>query len=128
MTLIKTVYEIGKIAFRYGKSAGKFTSGQSTFIRHFPPAHRRTVGTILKGFSTVTTGGIISDVIKDYMSADDTPGNGSPIPFNGSSTNKQNKTRGRFATRSRRKYSGYCKPDTSRRFAYSNKRFRSSYR
>ncbi len=110
MTLIKTVYEVAKIALKYGNRAGKFTSGQTTFIRHFPPAYRRDVRTILKGVSTVTTGGIIADVIKDYMQAPDTPGNGSFSPFTPSS--KQNKTRNRFSTRSSRRYKNrnYCYP------------------
>ncbi len=117
MTLIKTVYEIAKIAVRYGSRAGKFTSGQSTFISRFPPRYRSDVRTVLKGASTVTTGGIVSDIIKDYMLADDSPGNGIQAPF----SREQSKTGQSYKAR-RGRASGYSRRYSGNKQCYPRRR------
>ncbi len=123
MSLIKTVYEVAKIALRYGKRAGRFTSGETAFIRKFPPGYRKDVQTILKGAATVTYGGLASDIIKDYMLADDSPGNGVQKPFNVTTPRTPYKTRYRQSVRTRDRNSVKCYPRIRRRQSRSRKSY-----
>ncbi len=111
MTLIKTVYEIAKLAIAFSKKAQKFSSGESTFIRRFPPHLRKDVGTIIKGASTVTYGGLVSDILKDYMMADDSPGNGPAKPI---SPKSQTTSSPSYKARHRR--TRRCRPRNERRY------------
>ncbi len=100
LTLIKTVYEIAKIVVRYSGKVGRITSGESTILKKFPPGYRPYVKDVLTGTATAFHGGLISDIIKDYMLADDSPGNGIQTPFSKSpSPSKSNQTRGRQTVR-----------------------------
>ncbi len=106
MPLIPTAIRIGQLVYKYGKTAGKFASGETSFISRFPPRYRADVRTILKGASTVTYGGLISDALRNLNSDDGTGiDNGLPsrnakhVPY------KSSKTRRRFSRRTNK----YCK-------------------
>ncbi len=64
MVVLSSVAKAIPIIARYAKGFGKFTSGETAFVSRFPPRHRETVRTIIKGASTVTYGGLISDILK----------------------------------------------------------------
>ncbi len=112
MTLLKAAIEIGKIAFRYGKSAGKFTSGETTFVTRFPPPYRPYIRDVLKGAQTVFTGGLIADIIQNELNTGSTESTGGKIPErNGTKANKfrQKHFRRNFHNGSRRyKYGTRC--------------------
>ncbi len=57
-------YQLAKRVYSYGKPV---ITGKS-FVSKFPPQHRQTVRTILKAGEIAFTGGLISDLIKDYNS------------------------------------------------------------
>ncbi len=110
MTLIKTIYEVAKIALKYGQKGGKLASGEASIIRKLPPGYRKSATTLLRGLSTVTTGGIVSDIIKDYMIADDSPGNAIQKPYAKPPTGTPYKTRNRRTNRSRYRNTCYVQP------------------
>ncbi len=125
MSLIKTVYEIAKIAFRYSGKISKFTSGESTILKKFPPGYRGYAKDVLTGTATAFHGGLIADIIKDYMLADDTPGNGVPTlqQRNGIKADPSYKTRsGRASGYNRRNRSRECFDQYGRRTS-SRKRY-----
>ncbi len=102
MVLIKTVVEAAKIAIKYGATGGRIVSGEAAFVSRFPPNYRPFVKDILRGFSIVTTGGIISDMLST--------GNYGSIPTrNGTQTNPVNKAYSRNFKRYRR-YNRRCRP------------------
>ncbi len=98
MVLFKTVIEVGKVPFRYGKSVGKFTSGETSFIRRFPPNYREPVKTIIKGSNIVIHGGLVADILKGWDNDDI-----EDAPFQKQrefpKTRKYNKTRNRYSRR-----------------------------
>ncbi len=51
---------------------GKPTVTGKAFISKFPPQHRQTVRTILKGSEVAFTGGLVADILKD-LNDDGTP-------------------------------------------------------
>ncbi len=111
MTLLKTAIEVGKLAYRYGKDAGKFTSGETAIISRLPPNLRGDAKVIIKGFTTVTYGGIIADLLG---SDDEGIGDDGQIPF--SSTKP--KTRKQFKTRRRH---SRCPSNRHKYLRYSNR-------
>ncbi len=107
MVAIKTIFKIGEQLFKYGRSAGRFTSGEASFVNRFPPNYRADIRTILKGVSTVTTGGIIAD----FINLDDELSNDAEVPFQNAkvpASGKYQKTRDRFTRRSSDRYSCDC--------------------
>ncbi len=101
--VIAGLFKAGQLAYRYGKTFGKFTSGETAFVGRFPPRYRGDVRTIIKGASTVTYGGLISDVLNS-MIAPDSPGNGASVqPGKLPQTYKSNKARSRSTIRYRSK-------------------------
>ncbi len=120
MPLLSTVIKVAPVIARYAKGFGKFTSGETAFVGRFPPRYRDTVRTIIKGASTVTYGGLISDIIKGSINDDGTPnGNAVPKKFIRKS-NKFNQTRYR---RGRSSFRKYCKCKPNRRGS-SQRRYR----
>ncbi len=117
MVLTKVVdigIKIGTAAFRYGKSAGRFTSGETTFITRFPPRYRQDVRTILKGASTVTYGGLISDTLKNAL--DDT--GMSPDAFQKKKFKYQPRKQSQaYYRRGRSTKRRYCKQRPNRRYS-----------
>ncbi len=87
-------YQIAKKLYAYGKPT---VTGKS-FISKFPPQHRQTVRTILKGSEIAFTGGLVSDILKDQLDQDGTDHGSFPQR---KKSNKFNQTRSRFK-RSRR--------------------------
>ncbi len=100
-------YKIAKQLYAYGKP----TVTGKAFVSKFPPQHRQTVRTILKGSEIAFTGGLVSDIVKDLYDDGVDHGNAqirSPKP---TKSNKFNQTRNRFQ-RGSYKYSKrqpYCK-------------------
>ncbi len=64
MVIVKTAIEIAKIAFRVAKRGNRFTSGESTFIKRFPPNYRPYVKDVLTGAGIVIHGGLVADILK----------------------------------------------------------------
>ncbi len=96
MVLWKAAIEAGKIAYRFGKSAGKFTSGESTFIRRFPPHLRPYAKDVIQGGAIITHGGLIGDALNTFL-------NGLQAPYVPTSSNTQyktyNRSPGRYGTK-----------------------------
>ncbi len=115
MPILSSVIKIAPIVARYAKTFGKFTSGETAFVSRFPPRYRDTARTIIKGASTVTYGGLISDILKG-INDDGTP---SATFQKKSSTNQQRKTRNRFRGNSYNergfKHKRHCRCSTKRR-------------
>ncbi len=121
MTLLKVVIEIAKIAIKYGGIAGRITSGQSAVLSRFPPHLRPYAKTVIKGATTVTYGGLVADILKDYLSTggqngfQKTPGVKTP-------TYKPYQTRGGRSVRYRSgNRSRYC-PDSRNRYTNTRRR------
>ncbi len=108
MPVLSAGIKIAQVAYRYGKTLGKFTSGETAFVGRFPPRYRDTVRTIIKGASTVTYGGLIADILKDNMGLTDTGIDGVQTGLQQPKSNKYDKTRNRYRGRSyKRKSNGY---------------------
>ncbi len=117
MPLLSSAIRIGQIAYRYGKTAGKFTSGETAFISRFPPPYRDTVRTILKGAQTVTYGGLVADILKGQIGTDQ--GNGIPKKVRDLSRGRYqkryrqkfyNSRYNKYGSRNRRPCCKFCKP------------------
>ncbi len=113
MVLTKAIdvgLRVAQLAYKYGKGASKFTSGETSFITRFPPRYRSDVRTILKGAQTVSYGGLIAETL---MSQDGTDSGEYAVPKNGrSKTGKQYQTRSRYRGRTGgryRQYKHFCK-------------------
>ncbi len=91
-------YQIAKRVYGYAKP----TLQGKSFVSKFPPQHRQTVRTILKGSEIAFSGGLVSDLIKDLN--DD--GTSNPNAFRKkkfqSPARKQYKTYNRFRGRTKR--------------------------
>ncbi len=120
MVLVKTLIEIAKVGIKYGQTAGRIASGEATFISRFPPGYRGYAKDIIKGFTTVTYGGIIADLLT--TGTDTTGGNGQIPKRSQFKTNKFSKKYSRYNRpygRSRGKY--YCKPCPSGKRLYRDR-------
>ncbi len=98
--VLSSVIRAGTLAKRlygYGKPV---VTGKS-FVSKFPPQHRQTVRTILKGAEISFTGGLIADILKDNMGLTDTGNDGIQTSQQRSPTGKQNKAYHRYGRRSR---------------------------
>ncbi len=122
MSILKIAIEVAKFAIRHGTTAGRIATGEATFLSRFPPNVRPFAKDVFRGISIVTTGGIVSDLIKDYISSGGQATNGVSSPKNGSQTYKQNKARSRQSIRYRNRFSSKycscakCRRDRSKRY------------
>jgi len=65
--VLSTILKLIPVISRYAKNAHRFSTGETTFVSRFPPAYRPYVKDVIKGFATVSTGGVISDILQaDY--------------------------------------------------------------
>jgi len=104
----------GKIAVTLAQRTGAFASGRSYIQRYFPPGYREPALKLVRAFEQAATGAGLFQVYNTFMSADDSPGNGSSPPRTGYEARKSDKTRSRYPERisGRNKKRGvpYCKP------------------
>ncbi len=84
-------YKLAKRAYEYYKPVVR---GES-FVTKFPPQHRATVRTILRGSEIAFSGGLIADIAKD-LTTELSQGNGGSLPFQNGSNKFFKKRSGRF--------------------------------
>ncbi len=99
MVYARVAYQVAKKLLKVGISAGKFTSGKSTFVKYFPPNLRPYARDALTGAGIVLHGGLIGDVIQEALDGFSQPTFVAP-------TNKQYKKRSGYKQYSGRSY-GY---------------------
>ncbi len=123
MPLIPTVIRIANLAYKYGKTAGKFTSGETSFVGRFPPRYRGDVRTIIKGASTITYGGLISEGLTSLLNQDGTDHGNAQIPRVNRSPYSKRKARGGFGRRTNRyrKRCNCCKYSKRSRYAFRSR-------
>ncbi len=111
MVYAKAAYHVAKKLISIGISAGKFTSGKSTFVKYFPPNLRPYARDALTGAGIVLHGGLIGDVIQETL-------DGFSQPTFVTQTNKQYKKRGgyQFGYSSGNRYGSF--------YSNRNKRFK----
>ncbi len=97
MPLISTAIKVAQLAYKYGKVAGKYSSGETTFITRFPPAYRENVRIVLQGLAKVTYGGLIGDALS-YL------GNDAVSPKVPSKAPRPYKTHSRYGYNNRSQY------------------------
>ncbi len=112
-------FQVAKRLYSYGKPV---ITGKS-FISKFPPQHRQTVRTVLKGTEYAFTGGLVSDILKDLQ--DDGTMNPNAVPKK-SQFNKQYQAHNRYGRKSnfQRKHKCYCKGSSKRGYKYVRSRRR----
>ncbi len=117
MVAISAVYrgfQVAKRLYQYSKPVIK---GES-FVSKFPPQHRKTVRTILRGSEIAFTGGLVSDILKDALDGTGMTPNGIPQRFK-SPSRKQHQAYSRnrrFAKRSRYVKCKPCNCGSKRRY------------
>jgi len=59
-----TIIKIVPIITRFLQTGNRIATGESAFLTRFPPNLRPYVKDVLRGFTIITTGGVISDIIQ----------------------------------------------------------------
>ncbi len=104
-------FQVAKRLYGYAKPV---VQGKS-FVSKFPPQHRKTVRTILKGSEIAFTGGLVSDILKD-LNPDGTPNGDGQRQIQRNEFDKTHyRRRGRFKRRSKFDKS-YCRCRPKRRY------------
>ncbi len=108
MALLKVAIEVAKLGYRFARSTGRFTSGETTFLTRFPKNYRPYVKDVIRGAGIVTYGGLISDALSGLD-------NGISPTAKPTSNNFRKKHYGIQRYRSKRNQYGISKYDRSRR-------------
>ncbi len=111
MALLKVAIEVGKIAYKYGRTAGRIASGEATFVSRFPPHLRGYAKDVVRGANIIFAGGLISDALQGLdngISTQKPPGNNFGKKYNGIQRYRSSRNKYRVSKYARKRRSSKC--------------------